>query len=94
MDTWPLLINKWMLLTEANMYADPSEDVQAESTGQFHQTPGHLDHDSQLLSDVLPPNRGEYTAPGPRVLVWEGGASKERLLAVAVQVPSKWFLYR
>lgn len=79
-----------MLLTEANMYADPPEDVQARPTGQFHQTPGHLDHDSQLLPDVLPPNPGEYTASGPRVLVWEGGANKERLLAVAVQ--GQWSL--
>lgn len=89
MDTWILLINKWMLPTEANMCADPPEGIRAGPTGQFQQTQGCLEHDSQLLPDILPPNLGEYTAAGPRVLVWEGAASKERLLAVAVQGPCK-----
>lgn len=81
-----------MFLTEANMYADPPEGIRAGSTGQFHQTQGCLEHDSQLLQDVLPPNPGEYPASGPRVLVWEAGTGNESLLAVAVQGPSKWFL--
>lgn len=75
-----------MLFTDADLCADPPEGIREGSTGQFHQTQGRLDHDSQLLPDVLPPNPGEYTTSGPRVLVWEGRASKERLLAVAVQV--------
>lgn len=46
------------LLSLANMCADPPEDIRAGSTGQFHQTQGRLEHDSQLLPDILPPNSG------------------------------------
>lgn len=72
------------------MCADPPEAIQAGSTGQPHQTQWRLDHDSQPLPDELPSNPGEYTTSGPKVSVWEGGASKERFLTVAVQGPSKW----